>query len=112
MIAGRLDLENPTAVRVYEALLAGTLRETSIGFGVVEKHWGEIDGKPVRFLDELELLEVSIVWKGAARTRMIEVRSEPAYVNNTTGSTAAVTWTATPAADPELAEINARLDAI
>jgi len=95
-VAGQLDLENARAVKVYEAMLAGTLREFSIGFGIVEKHWGEIDGKPVRYLDVLELLEISVVWKGAAYgTRLVEVRSAPV-----------------PEPQDELAEINARLDAL
>jgi hypothetical protein len=83
-------------VKVYEAMLARSLREFSIGFGIVEKHWGELDGKPVRYLDVLELLEISVVWKGAAYgTRLVEVRSAPV-----------------PEPRDELAEINARLDAL
>jgi HK97 family phage prohead protease len=96
-VAGVLDLEgNDRAVKVYEAMLARSLREFSIGFGIVEKHWGELDGKPVRYLDVLELLEISVVWKGAAYgTRLIEVRSAPV-----------------PEPQDEIAEINARLDAL
>jgi len=95
-VAGQLDLENDRAVKVYEAMLAGTLRKFPIGFGIVETHWGELDGKPVRFLDELELLEISVVWKGAAYgTRLVEVRSAPV-----------------PEPRDELAEINAHLDAL
>jgi HK97 family phage prohead protease len=95
-VQGQLDLGNDRAVKVYEAMLAGTLREFSIGFGIVEKHWGELDGRPVRYLDVLELLEISVVWKGAAYgTRLVEVRSAPV-----------------PVPRDELAEINARLDAL
>lgn len=101
-------------MKVYEALLAGSLREFSIGFGIVAKHWGDLDGKPVRFLDELELLEISVVWKGAARTRTIEVRSDPAYATSTASNTSSVNWATTPVPEPqsELAEINAKLDSL
>jgi HK97 family phage prohead protease len=112
-IAGRLDLTNQRAVAVYEGMLGDRIREWSIGYGIEEKHWGEWNGDSVRFLDKLELLEISAVVKGANRfTRTIEVRSDPAYATSTAGSTSTVTWTTTPAPDPELAEINARLDAL
>ena len=99
VVAGRLAIDsNPKAMTIYERLLGGTLREFSIGFGIVESRYGEWNGQSMRFLDEIELLEISVVWKGAAiGTRTIEVRSAPA---------------AAAPPESELDGINARLDAV
>ena len=74
----QLNLDNEVAMKTYEGLLAGTLRDWSIGFAVIQEHPGIWQGRPVNYLDEVEILEVSQVYAGANRfTRTLEVRSAP-----------------------------------
>ena len=111
VIEGQLNLDSERAMIVYEAMLKGVLREFSIGYGVVAYHRGTWQDQSVRFLDELELLEISVVWKGAAfGTRLIEVRSQP--TTTSTGANATATWTNVPEPESELKAVNARIDAI
>jgi HK97 family phage prohead protease len=115
LIQGQLDLENKRALHVYEGMLGDRIREWSIGYAVHEFHWGDWEDMSVRFLDQVELLEISAVINGANRfTRTVEVRSRP-YATSTVGSNATVTRTdVQPDGDSyepdELALINARLD--
>jgi HK97 family phage prohead protease len=110
VIGGHLAIDsNSKALGVYERLLEGTLREFSIGFGVTKSHEGSWGGKKIRYLDEIELLEISVVWKGAAAgTHLIEVRS----ANSTSASNATATLDGDSYEPDELALINARLDEI
>ena len=79
VIEGQLDLSHEPAVAVYEGLLAGRLSEWSIGYAVISEH--EENSKAYgtyRVLDEVELLEVSVVSAGANRyTRVLEVKHVP-----------------------------------
>jgi len=117
LIQGQLDLSNKRALHVYEGMLGDRIREWSIGYAVHEFHWGDWEDKSVRFLDQVELLEISAVINGANRfTRTIEVRSRP-HTTSAASSNATVTGTAEPTTpdgdsyEPdELALINARLD--
>jgi HK97 family phage prohead protease len=73
LIEGKLDLSNPTAVDVYEGMLADRIREWSIGYAVVR---ATKRGDGVRVLHEVELLEVSAVVAGANRnTRTLAVKA-------------------------------------
>jgi Caudovirus prohead serine protease len=102
-------------MNVYEGLLGNRIREWSIAYGINKAREDTWNGEHVRYLDELELLEISAVYSGANRfTRTIEVRSRP-YATSTAGSNAVVTWRdVQPDGDAyepdELALINARLD--
>jgi HK97 family phage prohead protease len=108
VIEGQLDLDNERAMNVYEGLLGNRIREWSIAYAINKAREDTWKGEHVRYLDELELLEISAVYSGANRfTRTVEVRSRP---NATSGSSATVTWTAEP--QSELDRINARLDAL
>jgi HK97 family phage prohead protease len=115
VIEGQLDLDNERAMNVYEGLLGNRIREWSIAYGINKAREDTWNGEHVRYLDELELLEISAVYSGANRfTRTIEVRSRP-YATSTAGSNATVTWRdGQPDGDAyepdELALINARLD--
>lgn len=72
VVQGQLDLDNPKAHSTYEGMLADRIREYSIGFGVVRQHKR---GDGVRVLDEVELLEVSVVMAGANRgTRTLALK--------------------------------------
>jgi HK97 family phage prohead protease len=110
VIEGALDLDHEPAVKVYEGLLSGRLSEFSIGFAIIEAHKeSSVEFGHYQVLDELELLEVSVVHAGANRyTRLVDVKS------TTTGSNATVTFMATPEPEwrRELKSINDRLDAL
>jgi len=109
VIEAKLDLSHEPAVAVYEGLLAGRLNEFSIGFAVLESHrepWPDtVGGTYYTVLDELELLEVSVVHAGANRyTRLLDVKSA------NTGSNVTVHWTATETpADRLIAEARKRV---
>jgi hypothetical protein len=76
------------------------IREWSIAYGINKAREDTWNGEHVRYLDELELLEISAVYSGANRfTRTIEVRSRQT----------AATVDVLPEHD-EIALINARLD--
>ncbi len=80
VIEGRLELDTSTqAMTVYELLLKDIIREFSIGYAVVEEHVGPYGGgdKAATWLDEVELLEVSVVYAGANRfTQLVDIKSE------------------------------------
>jgi HK97 family phage prohead protease len=78
VVEGRLNIDtNEKALGVYEGLLEGTIREWSISYGIVAEHRENINGKDVNVLDELELLEISAVMRGAnANTRTLSVKSD------------------------------------
>jgi HK97 family phage prohead protease len=100
VIEGQLDLDSERAMHVYEGLLGSRIREWSIAYAINKAREDTWEGGHVRYLDELELLEISAVYSGANRfTRTIEVRSRQ--------TAAAVD--VLPELD-EVAFINARLD--
>jgi uncharacterized protein len=72
VVEGKLDLDNPRALAVYEGMLGDYIREYSIGYAIVREH-KRADGANV--LDEVELLEISVVTAGANRyTRTLAVK--------------------------------------
>jgi HK97 family phage prohead protease len=93
-VEGRLAIESSDkAMAVYEGMLEDTIREWSIGFGVVDAHMGlwtdpeTGDACEVRYLNVLELLEISSVMAGANRfTETLAVKS------NNIGSNTTATW--------------------
>jgi HK97 family phage prohead protease len=108
VIEGQLDLDNERAMNVYEGLLGNRIREWSIAYGINKAREDTWNGEHVRYLDELELLEISAVYSGANRfTRTIEVRSRPF---TTSGSNATATLDGDSYEPDEIALINARLD--
>lgn len=71
-LIGRLRFEsaeiNPLAEKVFQKVLAGTLRMASIGANPKRGHWGDEklgEDKDVIYFDEQELLEWSIVALGS-----------------------------------------------
>jgi HK97 family phage prohead protease len=95
VIEAQLDLDHEPALAVYEGLLAGRLKEFSIGFAIIAEH--REGGFNV--LDEVELLEVSVVYAGSNRyTRLIDIK---------TASTSTVASTTT-----DVAEWNLRIDEV
>jgi hypothetical protein len=60
-ITGKLDMEDPVAQNAYRKIKNGYVKGLSIGFMAIKKTFGEEDGKFVRRLQEIKLMEVSIV---------------------------------------------------
>jgi len=60
-VTGKLDMEDPVALNAYRKIKNGLVKGLSIGFMAVKKTYGEEDGKYVRRLQEIKLMEVSIV---------------------------------------------------
>jgi uncharacterized protein len=60
-IAGKLDMEDPVAQNAYRKIKNGLIKGLSIGFMAVKKTYSEEDGKFIRRLQEIKLMEVSIV---------------------------------------------------
>jgi HK97 family phage prohead protease len=88
VIEAQLDLDHEPALAVYEGMLAGRLKEFSIGYAVIVEH--REDGYNV--LDEVELLEVSVVYAGANRfTRVLDIKT--ATTTSTFGGAVKVTYT-------------------
>lgn len=76
LVKARLDLDNPKSAQTYRLLKGRRVREMSFGFATVKDSSGEIDGRPVRRLDEVKLFEVSVVPVGAnPDTEVIAVRA-------------------------------------
>jgi HK97 family phage prohead protease len=88
LVEGKLDLENGRAQKVYEGMLFGSIAEFSIAYSVIAEHREEIPPYgEVNVLDEVALLEVSVVTAGANRhTQLLDVKSI------TAGSTAEVNF--------------------
>jgi HK97 family phage prohead protease len=101
LVSGRLAIDESDRARiVYEGMLGGRITEFSIGYAVVKEHKDKAAGYKV--LDEVELLEISIVWAGANRfTQLLEVKGLKDQPRNERGR-----WAA------ELADLNQRLDQI
>lgn len=60
-IDGKLDLEDPTAVKAHKKMKGGLVKGLSIGFSTVKHTWEEVEGRTVRHISELKLWEVSVV---------------------------------------------------
>ncbi len=61
LLDGKLDLEDPTAVKAYRKMKGGLIKGLSIGFNTVKSTWEDIEGRMVRHISELKLWEVSVV---------------------------------------------------
>ena len=108
VIEGQLDVDSERAMHVYEGLLGNRIREWFIAYAIDKAREDVWEGEHVRYLDELELLEISAVYSGANRfNRTVEVRSRPF---TTSSSNATVTLDDDWREPDELALINARLD--
>ena len=76
LVKARLDLDNPKSAQTYRLLKGRRVREMSFGFATVKDSSGEVEGRPVRRLDEVKLFEVSVVPVGAnPDTEVIAVRA-------------------------------------
>ena len=64
-VKGRLFIEkNQRAAEVHEAMVQGALKEWSFGAGVLKESFEERDGRQVRVLEKLDLIEFGPCLKG------------------------------------------------
>lgn len=71
-----LDTDSPKGAQVHRLLKQGRVREMSFAFAATSSEYGELDGKNVRFLKEVDLFEVSVVPLGAnPETEVLAVKS-------------------------------------
>lgn len=71
-----LDTDSPKGAQVHRLLKQGRVREMSFAFAATSSEYGELDGKRVRFLKEVDLFEVSVVPLGAnPETEVLAVKS-------------------------------------
>lgn len=71
-----LDTDSPKGAQVHRLLKQGRVREMSFAFAATSSEYGELDGKSVRFLKEVDLFEVSVVPLGAnPETGVLAVKS-------------------------------------
>jgi hypothetical protein len=78
IIEAQLDLDHEPALAVYEGLLARRLKEFSIGFAIISEH-KEAD---YNVLDEVAILEASVVYAGANRfTRVLDIKTATTTVH-------------------------------
>jgi hypothetical protein len=104
--SGQLDLDNPMAMAVYERMLLPysdplALKELSVGFAFREGTT-YVDDNGVRVYSEATLLEVSVVFRGAQRTQLMDVKSRTTRDDEIARMIAAA----------ERDAINARVDAL
>lgn len=104
-LIGRVRFEsadiNPLAEKVFQKVLAGTLRMASIGANPIRGHWGDEklgEDKDIIYFDEQELVEWSIVPLGSnpealkrSADALEEIRAEMVKDIEVTGDSAAPT---------------------
>jgi HK97 family phage prohead protease len=107
VIEGWFDMDDPDAVKAYRLLKSGRIKEFSIGG--FEPSEGirrvEKDGRTIWQVYEFELVEVSLVLRGAnPETRLIDVKSAAELVEATTDPVAPDGEDHTTAAEPNLGD--------
>lgn len=71
-----IDLDSPKGATVHRLLKAKRVREMSFAFLVRDARDGDKDGRSVRYVDDVDLIEVSVVPMGAnPDTEILAVRS-------------------------------------
>jgi HK97 family phage prohead protease len=61
LLEGKLDLEDPTALKAYRKLKGRLIKGLSIGFRTMKSSWEKVEGRMIRHISELKLFEVSVV---------------------------------------------------
>ncbi len=92
ILDGKLDLEDPTAMKAYKKMKAGLIKGLSIGFSVISQAWKEVEDRAVRYITELRLWEVSIVtfpMLPAAQVTRVKTRNEEFQATEATNGTPA-----------------------
>ncbi|MCP3978158.1 MAG: hypothetical protein GY716_02345 [bacterium] len=90
-IDGEMYLDQSGVPAIHRALVAGALREWSIGYRILVER-ADPDDDLHRFIEEAELLEASVVLRGAnPQTKTLEVASSPWYPSPDPGTLSAAT---------------------
>lgn len=75
MISAQLDMEDSTAQKAYRKIKNKLVKGLSIGFQSVKKTFGEENGRYIRRIQELKLMEVSIVtFPALAQAQITQVK--------------------------------------
>jgi hypothetical protein len=61
MLEGELDLDDPTAQKAYRKMRQKLVKGLSIGFIAIKRKFDEEAGRYIRRIQELKLMEVSVV---------------------------------------------------
>jgi HK97 family phage prohead protease len=76
LVRSLLDLTNPKAEQVYKLLKGRRVNQMSFAFDYVEARPGVVDGKNVLEVFDVDLWEVSVVFRGAnSETEVLAVKS-------------------------------------
>lgn len=71
-----LDLSNPTAEQVYKLLKGRRINQMSFAFDYIDARPGVVDGKDVLEVFDVDLYEISVVFRGAnSATEVLAVKS-------------------------------------
>lgn len=78
---GKVDLADPFAARVHGALKAKRVRGLSIGYNVVRSH-PDAKLQGITHLDEIDLVEISIVNRGAHKRALVtDVKADDSAID-------------------------------
>lgn len=76
MISAQLDMEDSVAQKAYRKIKNKLVKGLSIGFQSIKRTFGEENGKYIRRIQELKLMEVSIVtFPALAQAQITNVKS-------------------------------------
>lgn len=80
-ITADLDMDNPTAVQVFNLIAKGRLSEMSFAFNYVDAGMATVDGEEIFEVRKVDLYEVSVVPIGANReTEILSAKSAKALL--------------------------------
>jgi len=75
MISAQLDMEDSTAQKAYRKIKNKMIKGLSIGFQSIKRTFGEENGRYIRRIQELKLMEVSIVtFPALAQAQIMQVK--------------------------------------
>jgi HK97 family phage prohead protease len=75
MISAQLDMDDATAQKAYRKIKNKLVKGLSIGFQSIKRTFGEENGKYIRRIQELKLMEVSIVtFPALAQAQITQVK--------------------------------------
>jgi HK97 family phage prohead protease len=75
MISAQLDMEDSTAQKAYRKIKNKLVKGLSIGFQSIKRTFGEENGRYIRRIQELKLMEVSIVtFPALAQAQITQVK--------------------------------------
>ena len=77
-IKGKFDLDTDQSRQAYKLLKSRRVKEFSFGFIIRDAEDGEKNGRPVRYVKDVDLLEASMTILGAnPATRLVAIKAAP-----------------------------------